>query len=577
MHPYLGLTHTTGHPAHTPITCHLHSKHAPLPHHTPLPDLTVAESIAAFLAQQGVRRAYGVTGGEMLPLLDALQRHGVEFTLTHHEAAAAYMADTEGQLTGRPGVCVSTLGPGAANLFAGLAQATLERSPVLGLTADVTPHEAAGQRHQVFNIPGAFAPVVKYSARVSPENVGTVVPAAWSAAAQGMPGGALLSVPGSVATLPAASTPTASQNGSPVTPVIPPELAEVEARLAEAKEPVTVLGLEARTLAIAKQFARLVIAADIPVVTQVKARGWFPGNHPLHAGTLAGYGSRGAFELLRSADLVLGVGMDGVDLIWPWDGPAGVNLTAHDLHDGSLPHTAIVGHVAHMLERLATVDRPEQRVEGDARAAKARRIAREDLQASPPGTDHPADAPDDGIAVDPLFQAIRAAAPSDTALVSDVGMHKLYLAQYWDAPAPDTYFVANGLSGMGWALPSALSLKLVRPDRPTLAVSGDGGALMFAGELATLARLRPAGMVYLVLVDASLALIRLKAEQLEHDPTPNDFAPPDFTALARSFGLRAERADSATAVADLACEGLTATAPLVIEAPIDYGAYQRMA
>ena len=542
-----------------------------------MPDLTVADAIAAFLAQQGVRRVYGVTGGEMLPLLDALQRHGVEFTLTHHEAAAAYMADTEGQLTGRPGVCVSTLGPGAANLFAGLAQATLERSPVLGLTADVTPHEAAGQRHQVFNIPGAFAPAVKYSARVSPDNVGTVVPAAWSAATQGMPGGALLSVPSSVATLPAASTPTASQNGSPVTPVIPLELAQVQARLAEAKEPVAVLGLEARTLAIAKHFARLVIAADIPVVTQVKARGWFPGNHPLHAGTLAGYGSRGAFELLRSADLVLGVGMDGVDLIWPWDGPAGVNLTAHDLHDGSLPHTAIVGDVAHMLERLATVDRPEQRVEGDARAAKARRMAREDLQAGPPGTDHPADAPDDGIAVDPLFRAIRAAAPSDTALVSDVGMHKLYLAQYWDAPAPDTYFVANGLSGMGWALPSALSLKLVRPDRPTLAVTGDGGALMFAGELATLARLRPAGMVYLVLVDASLALIRLKAEQLEHDPTPNDFAPPDFTALARSFGLRAERADSATAVADLACEGLTATAPLVIEAPIDYGAYQRMA
>ena len=116
-----------------------------------------------------------------------LQRHGVEFTLTHHEAAAAYMADTEGQLTGRPGVCVSTLGPGAANLFAGLAQATLERSPVLGLAADVTPREAVGQRHQVFNIPGAFAPAVKYSARVSPDNVGTVVPAAWSAATQGMP------------------------------------------------------------------------------------------------------------------------------------------------------------------------------------------------------------------------------------------------------------------------------------------------------------------------------------------------------------------------------------------------------
>lgn len=513
----------------------------------------------------------------MLPVLDALQRHGVEFTLTHHEAAAAYMADTEGQLTGRPGVCISTLGPGAANLFAGLAQATLERSPVLGLTADVTADEAAGQRHQVFNIPGAMAPAVKFTARVSPDNVGAVLPAAWSAATRGLPGAAHLSIPSSVATLLAASKPTPSLNGAAAKPAIPPDFTEVAKRLANARQPVAVIGLEARAPSIAKRFAQLVTGADIPVVTQVKARGWFPGNHPLHAGTLAGYGSRGAFDLLRSSDFVLGVGLDGVDLILPWDGPAGVNLTAHDLHDGSLPHIPIVGDVAAMLERLATVDRPEHRGDGAARAARARQTARADLQAGPAGPDHPADAPSDGIAVDPLFQAIRAAAPADTALISDVGMHKHYLAQYWDAPAPDTYLVANGLSGMGCALPSAISLKLARPERPALAVTGDGGALMFAGELGTLARLKPRGLVYLVLVDASLALIRLKAEQLEHDPMLNDFAPPDFTALARSFGLRAERADSATAAADLAGEGLAAAEPLVIEAPIDYGAYQRMA
>ncbi|MDE2868660.1 MAG: thiamine pyrophosphate-binding protein [Chloroflexota bacterium] len=401
-----------------------------------MPDVTVAEAIAAFLARQGVRRAYGVTGGEMLPVLDALQRHGIEFILTHHEAAAAYMADTEGQLTGRPGVCVSTLGPGAANLFAGLAQATLERSPVLGITADVTSDEAAGQRHQVYNIPGAMAPAVKYTARVSPDNLATVVPAAWSAAIQGMPGAAHLAVPSSTATLPVSATPVPSRNGAATPPPIPPELHDVEARLARASRPVAVLGLEARTPAIAKHFARLVGAADIPVITQVKARGWFPGSHRLHAGTLASYGSRGVFDLISGADLVLGVGMDGVDLVWPWDGPAGVNLTAHDTPDGSLPHTPIVGDVAAILERLAAVGRPDHRADGATRAAKARHAARADLQAGPAGTDHPADAPSDGIAVDPLFQTIRSTAPSDTALASDVGMHKLYLAQYWEAPRP---------------------------------------------------------------------------------------------------------------------------------------------
>ncbi len=541
-----------------------------------MPAVTVAEVIASFLVRQGVRRAYGVTGGEMLPVLDALQRRGIEFVLTHHEAAAAYMADTEGQLTGRPGVCIGTLGPGAANLFAGLAQATLERSPVLGISADVTPDEAAGQRHQVFNIPGAMAPAVKYTARVTPDNVGAVVPAAWSAATQGMPGAAHLAVPSTVATMPAATRPALSSRNEAITPTILPAFGEVEERLAQATQPVAVLGLEARSPAVAERFARLVGHADIPVVTQVKARGWFPGDHPLHAGTLASYGSRGVFELIRSADLVLGVGMDGVDLIWPWDGPAGFNLTAYDLHDGSLPHTPVVGDLAAMLERLAAVDRPPNRVRAADRASQARGAARADLQAGPAGTDHPADAPSDGIAVDPLFQVIRAAAPSDTALISDVGMHKLYLAQYWEAPAPHTYFVANGLSGMGWALPSALGFKLTCPETPALAVTGDGGALMFAGELGTLARLRPPGLVYLVLVDASLALIRLKAEQLEHDPLPNDFAPPDFVALARSFGLRAERVDSPAVAATVVSDGLSASEPLVIEAPIDYGAYQRM-
>ena len=541
-----------------------------------MPAVTVADAIAGFLSKQGVQRAYGVTGGEMLPVLEALQRHGIQFVLTHHEAAAAYMADTEGQITDRPGVCLGTLGPGAANLFAGLAQATLERSPVLGISADITPDEAAGQRHQVFNIPGAMAPAVKYSARVTPSNLGAVLPTAWTTAATGMPGATHLSVPSSVAMRPATTTPDLSNCGVEAAPPMPAELSDVEKRLARSTNPVAVLGLEARKPLVASRFVRLVTRADIPVVTQVKARGWFPGNHPLHAGTMASYGSRGAFDLIRSADLVLGVGMDGVDLVWPWDGPAGVNLTAYDMPDGSLPHTPVVGDIAAMLQRLAAVPRPDRRVDAAAAAARARRKAREDLRAGLSSTEHPADAPSDGIAVDPLFQAIRAAAPSATALISDVGMHKLYLAQYWDAPAPDTYFVANGLSGMGWALPSALAFKITCPGRPALAVAGDGSALMFAGELGTLARIRPPGLVYLVLVDGSLALIRLKAEQLEHDPVPNDFAPPDFVALARSFGLRAERVDSPAVAATVVKDGLKASEPLVIEAPIDYGAYQRM-
>ena len=157
-------------------------------------------------------------GGEMLPVLDALQRQGIEFVLTHHEAAAAYMADTEGQMTGRPGVCLGTLGPGAANLSPDSRKATLERSPVLGISADVTPDEAAGQRHQVFNIPGAMAPAVKYSARVSPQNVGALLPAAWSAATTACQVRRTCRCRVQVATLPAASQPGESANAVAASP-----------------------------------------------------------------------------------------------------------------------------------------------------------------------------------------------------------------------------------------------------------------------------------------------------------------------------------------------------------------------
>ena len=160
---------------------------------------SVAELVATFLAEHGVRRAYGVTGGEVLHVVDALRARDVEFILTHHEASAAYMADTEGQLGGRPGVCISTLGPGAANLLPGLAQATLERSPVLAITADASDAERAVRTHQILDIRGALQPLVKLSLHVTPENVWQALPAAWEAAVSGRPGAAHLAIPASVA------------------------------------------------------------------------------------------------------------------------------------------------------------------------------------------------------------------------------------------------------------------------------------------------------------------------------------------------------------------------------------------
>ncbi len=250
---------------------------------------SVAELVATFLAERGVRRVYGVTGGEVLRPLDALFVRGVEFILTHHEASAAYMADTEGQLSGRPGVCISTLGPGAANLLPGLAQATLERSPVLAITADPGDAERGVRTQQVLDIRGAMQPLVKLRLQVTRENVWQALPAAWEAAGAGRPAGgaAHLAIPASVAA--DAPVPGAWQVSTPETLAEPDPDAidDLRERLLAAERPAAVLGLEGRDPAVAAAFQNVVEALELPVATRLKANGWFPGDHPLHAGTVA--------------------------------------------------------------------------------------------------------------------------------------------------------------------------------------------------------------------------------------------------------------------------------------------------
>ncbi len=537
---------------------------------------TVADLIGDFLFAQGVRRVYGITGGEVLALIDALQTRGIEFILTHHEAAAAYMADTEGQLSGRPGVCVSTLGPGAANLFAGLAQATLEGSPVLGITADVTDDERAGLSHQVMDICGAMGTVTKSSAMVTPESVWTALPHAWTSALSGRPGAAHLSVPASVAGGPARAGTWATVD-PPAAPELDPAAVEaVREDLLRARAPAAVLGPRARAPNIAAAFRELAETLDLPVVTQIKAKGWFPGDHPLHAGTLANYGSRGARQLLAGADFVLGAGLDGPDLLREWPGPEAVHLTPEAIPDRAIPQSPVVGPVASMLRMLSDSARVERTPSGSERARAARRQALADLDAHDVSSlDRPGSTPG-RPPIHALFTRLRAALDPDAALISDVGVHKLYLAQYWPVPKPDGFLVANGLSAMGGALPGAIAYKLERPDRPLVAVAGDGGLLMYAGELETLARLAPA-LVYVVLRDDTLALIRMKAEEREMDPRPNDFRSIDYVGLARSFGLAADRADTPDRFVELVRAGLGRDGPSVVEAPVDYGAYRRMA
>ncbi len=283
------------------------------------------------------------------------------------------------------------------------------------------------------------------------------------------------------------------------------------------------------------------------------------------------------FELLSESDLILGLGMDGVDFIREWSAGEVDLLTAHADHDPSFPNRPVRGSLVPMLEHLADVVAPQRPTRGADRARAARQAALDDLRAGTGSGHDPPDAPPGGMAIHDLFAPLRTALGSDVALIPDVGLHKLYLAQYWSVPGPHGFLVANGLSAMGWAVPSALAYKLEFPRRPVMAVVGDGGLLMYAGELATLRRLAPAGLVGVLLNDASLALIHANAEELDLDVWPTDFKPPDFVAPARSFDLEAARATSPGHALELITQGLQRPHPVIVEVPLAFGPYRRMA
>ena len=315
---------------------------------------------------------------------------------------------------------------------------------MIGITADVSAAERAAQTHQVIDITGAMGAVVKFSARIDAENMRRMAPAAWAAATQGRPGAAHLAIPASIAAQPAAQGDWIEPAPADELPLDAGALEALRGELAAAEQPVAVIGLEARSAPVAGAFRELVELFDMPVVTQIKAKGWFAGNHPLHAGTAASYGSRGVFELLRAADLVLGVGLDGVDLIWPWPDVEVVRLTQRPDDDGAFPSRTIRSPLEPALQLLADAAPPTRSVAGAERALQARRAARADLTGRSEGNAAPFAAPPDGLAINHVFAGLRAALDARVALISDVGFHKLYLAQYWTRQAPKAIWWPTG-------------------------------------------------------------------------------------------------------------------------------------
>ncbi|HSF96103.1 MAG TPA: thiamine pyrophosphate-binding protein [Thermohalobaculum sp.] len=488
-----------------------------------------ADIIARRLHAAGCRTAFGIPGGEVLTLIDALERAGIRFILTKHENSAGFMAEGTWHATGAPGILVATVGPGIANAFNVVANAAQDRVPLIVISGMIDPAEAMRYTHQVFDQSAVMRQVCKASFTAPDGAIGAMIDKALSIATSGRPGPVHIDLPIAVAAAEQIQPPVVLRGPPlPSAPAPGAALDRARAMFAASRRPVIMAGLDALNEPGGADALRAFAEKHaIPVVTTYKAKGVLPEDHPL---ALGGHGLSPKSEklilpLFEAADLVIAAGYDPIEMRigWqdPWD-PAKAIEFAHAANDHDM-HYAALSWVSSVAGGLAALDGAPKQVWPDGEPA---RIRAELAEAFAPKGDW---GPDHAVA------EILAAVPPEVTVTIDTGAHRILISQMWRAAHPRGVLQSTGLCTMGCALPLAMGFKHARPASPVIAFTGDAGLEMVLGELSTL---RDLGLpvVIVVFVDQSLALIELKQRAMGIQNAGVDFRRTDFAAVARAYG-----------------------------------------
>ncbi|HXF70666.1 MAG TPA: thiamine pyrophosphate-binding protein [Thermoflexus sp.] len=522
------------------------------------------------LQQHGVHVIFGLPGDEVT-LFEALRASPIRFITGRHEQAAAFMADAYGRLTRRPGVCFSTLGPGATNLATGLANAMLDRSPVVALSDQVPTDQMRPGVHQYVDLAAFFQPITKWSTVIrDPELIPAALQYAFQVARAERPGPVHLSLPVNVlerecflfqlgGELP--GHPSRTHSGPD-----PRALQQVAAWLREAQAPVLVVGnLPLRAQAQAS-LRRFVEAYQIPTLTTYMGKGALPEDHPLCLGVISRHARGELMGLFTACDLILTIGYDEVEGVKPslWMVGNHKRVVCVDSvfeAEGALLHAdvTLAGDVTAILEELAALA-PSGRQPWLAVSA-VREAIRKALQQ--PVVDS---AP---LSPAAITRTLAQVLPDHAVLTVDVGLNKYAMGLTYPIRGRQQILFSNGLSAMGFALPAALGARLARPEDPVVAVSGDGGFLMNVQELETSVR-HGLPVVALVMRDNALGLIRRMQIARFGEAVGTTLGNPDLPTLAAAFGARGITVETAEMLADVLVEALASHQTWVIDVPTSY-------
>lgn len=528
--------------------------------------MRAADVLAKRLYDAGCRWAFGMPGGEVLTLIDALETAGITFVLCKHENAAGFMAEGTYHRTGTPGILVATVGPGALNGINVVENARQDRVPLIVLTGCVDPEVAEVYTHQVLDQPQVFRAITKATFTLNAGAAHVIADKAATIAVEGRPGPVHIDVPISVADAPAQGTGVLRPPAVSVAPV-GPDLERARSALAAAERPLIIAGVDAISDRAATSVVKAAEALGAPVITTYKAKGVLPEDHALSLGGagLSPKADKILLPLVAQADVILAIGYDPIEMRPGWQNPwdpetqTVIDITAepnhHYMHQSTLN---IIG------DCVASVDAVLPDAPGPVWQEGQIRSVKETLSEAFGSTGE--------WGPDQIIATCQSALPDTTLATADSGAHRILLSQMWACKFPRALTQSSALCTMGCAVPLAMGAQIVEPDRTVVSFSGDAGFLMVAGELATAAEL---GLktIFVVFVDASLALIELKQRQRQMQNRGVDFGHTDFAAIANAFGGAGHRVTNTKELEQALADAQASDTFSIIAAEFDRKAY----
>lgn len=525
-----------------------------------------ADLIVGMLKAAGINHGYGIPSGNVLPLIEAMRKGGVEFVLTAHEGSAAFCADVTGRMTGRPGFCLATLGPGATNLTTGVGDAYLDRSPMIAITCNLNTNQLGRRIQMYIDHHALFKPITKASLALRTGSIVATVEEAIRTALSEPQGPVHLDLPEDVALAIATEDPPQQSERLAKLPAAPDSaLAEAERLLQAARKPVAVIGTSAMRMRDPDRLRQFVERNGLPFASTTMAKGLIDEDHALSIGCIERARRQVQRAFLRGADLVIGLGYDTVESeyeAWVGDVPVlQIDIEPVDTDDSVTVLAEVVGDLDASLDRLNAMAPAQNDWSQDAISQHKEAFQKSLRLAS------------DAFTPDQVIDLVRDALPRDGILSFDVGAHTHQIASQWTAHTPRTFLITNGWSSMGFGLPGAIAAKVAAPGRPVVCLLGDGCFQMTCGELVTAKRLGLA-LPVVVLNDSWLSLIQIKQVRRQYGVYG--------TALAREaspetpphyFGVPATGVSRPDEFRDALANAFRSDGPTVIEAHVDPSNY----